>query len=559
MVSAQMSYHSEFLLALIVFVMSAVSLASLLFARYSEIKNLALKEEFEKRHRLFLRKLYELAVLQEIGKRIGYSLNIQKICEIITNSIGDLVKYSAVSYAVLEDANLTFCIRLEEAVDASFVSDVKQKVLASVQVLTNKDITKSKVDEGIAGAVVGDFPNKKLLSFFNVPLYARRGVIGVINIASTTKDMYARGEDALVLYKLSNQASLAVENLQAVLDSEKSKLEIMVESLADGVFYVDKEMRLLVINKSAKDMLKVESIGSINILDISNVFPENFNFNEKLSEALKLEKDIVSPELMLNDRFFKIIFTPVKGENELLGVAVLMQDVSEQKLLEKMRKDFTSMMVHDLRAPLNVMYGTSDLLTKRAEEIEKTKFNELLFEIKNSSKNMLNIVNDLLDEAKIEAGKFVPNKSKEDIVELIKRQVKFFQPLADQKSLYLRADIPKESFEFNFDNDQVARVLANLISNGIKFTKEGGITIKLIKNDKAIHVSVIDTGCGINEEQKERLFSKFEQIRSPVDPLQKGTGLGLVIAKGIIEVHGGKMWVESDGKNGASFNFTLLL
>lgn len=559
MVTAQVFFPPEFLLALIVFAMSAVSLACLLFARYSEIKNQTLKEEFEKRHKLFLRKLYELSVLQEIGKRIGYSLNIQKICEIITSSIGDLVKHSAVSYAVLDDNKLTFRVRLEEAVDDTFVSDVKSAVFESLSCLLGRNMAGIKIDEGISGAVVGDFPDKKLASFFNVPLYVQNKVVGIINISSTVSKMYAKGEDALVLYKLSEQASIAVTKLQEVLDSEKSKLEIMVESLADGVFYVDKEMRLLVINKSAKNMLKIESLGDINILDISNVFPDNFSFNDKLSESLKLEKDLVSPELILNDRYFKVIFTPVKSEQNILGVAVLMQDISDHKLLEKMRKDFTSMMVHDLRAPLNVMYGTSDLLAKRSSELEKTKLDELLFEIKNSSHNMLGIVNDLLDEAKIESGKFVPQKSENDIADLIKEQVTFFKSLAERKSLYLKTEFSQEFVKFSFDKDQISRVLANLISNGIKFTKEGGVTVKFSTKEKEVQVSVIDTGCGINEEQKGRLFNKFEQMRSPVDPTQKGTGLGLVIAKGIVEAHNGKMWVESDGKSGASFNFTLPL
>ncbi|MFH1565878.1 MAG: ATP-binding protein [bacterium] len=559
MIPAQTVFPSEFLLALIVFAMSAISLASLLFARYSEIKNQILKEEFAKKHTLFLRKLYELSVLQEIEKRIGYSLNIQKICEIITSSIGDLVKFSSVSYAILDEDKIIFRTRLEEAVDNSYVPEVKHKILTSMSALFNKDMTKIKIDAGIAGAVIGDFSDKKLRSFFNVPLFAKGNVVGVINVSSTVKDLYSEESNAFSLYKLSEQASVALTKLQEVLDSEKSKLEIMVESLANGVFYVDSEMRLLVINKSAKDMLKIESLGLINILDIANIFPKTFDFNRKLSESLKMEKDIVEPELFLNDRFFKIIFTPVKGDSRILGVAVLMQDISDQKLLEKMRKDFTSMMVHDLRAPLNVMYGTSDLLTKRSNELEKIKLDELLFEIKNSSHNMLGIVNDLLDDAKIEAGKFVPQKVEGDIVELIKAQVAFFKPLAERKNLYLKTEFSQEFLKVSFDKDQISRVLANLISNGIKFTKEGGINIKVIVEEKEVKISVIDTGCGINEEQRGRLFNKFEQVRSPVDPLQKGTGLGLVIAKGIAEAHGGKMWVESDGKSGASFNFTLPL
>jgi len=343
------------------------------------------------------------------------------------------------------------------------------------------------------------------------------------------------------------------------LKGKQIRLSAMLESLADGFFYVDKSKKVLVVNGAAKEMLGLS--GKTNGLELSSALKKYIKLDEKINKAIFSKNDVVVPELHVESKYLKIIFSPVRDDGNVLGVVVLLQNISEQKALNKMRQDFTSMMVHDLRAPLSVMLGTSDLLVKRYSKMNKTKVTELLYDIKSSSQNMLDIVNDLLDVAKIETGKFMAKKELNDIGSLIKSQVEFFRPLAERKSLYIKTSVPENSIKVNFDNEAMSRVLANLISNAIKFTELGGIKIhtSLIEKRNEIKVSISDTGYGITVEQKKHLFNKFEQMRNPVDPKQKGTGLGLVIAKEIIEAHGGKIWVESDGKTGSTFHFTLPL
>ncbi len=556
------AYQLQLLLSLIVFLMSAVSLASLLFARYSEIRNQNLKEEFDGRYKQLMRKIYELSVLQEIDDHIGHSLNIQKIADIITTSLGDLIKYSSVAYAVFDDGEkIIFKIRLREALGEDYISSVKKTMLSSLTALTDKPLYKYSLEETVSGAVASGMDTKKPAAFFNVPLYVNDVPVGLINVASTVPGMYNSVEDVSALYSLAEQASTSLSRLRKVLEAEKSKLEIMVESLSSGVFYVDSEKALIVVNKAARDLLGLSVKKKVKELDILNAFPKSLNINEKIDEAIKLERDLVLPEVFANNKFMRVVLSAVKSNSQVLGVAVVLQDMSDEKLLERMREDFTSMVVHDLRAPLSVMYGVADILAKRSSDLSQSKTAELIGEIKESSRDMINIVNNLLDVAKIEAGKFTVKKEPLDIVSLIRERVRFFKTLADKESLYIKFNSRNAEIIVPIDKEGIGRVLSNLLSNGIKYTKEGGITISALKDDKKnlVKVGVSDTGCGITKEQKKSLFSKFEQMQRSVDSAQKSTGLGLVIAKGIVEAHGGNIWVESDGKTGSTFYFTLPL
>lgn len=227
--------------------------------------------------------------------------------------------------------------------------------------------------------------------------------------------------------------------------------------------------------------------------------------------------------------------------------------------MERLRDDFTAMMVHELRTPLSVMYATSDLIIKRVSQLSPGKLSELLNNIRDSSNELLSLVNDILDAAKVEAGKFKVTPAAGDFAQLLKEQQAFFTPEAERRHLEIKGEIEDDLPPVLFDKERISQVIRNLIGNALKFTDQGTITLKASKNGSKdeILVSVSDTGTGIPKEALDKLFNKFEQMRNPVDPKSKGTGLGLVITKGIVEAHGGKIWVESAVGQGSTFLLTL--
>ncbi|KKU30667.1 MAG: Multi-sensor signal transduction histidine kinase [candidate division WWE3 bacterium GW2011_GWA1_46_21] len=226
---------------------------------------------------------------------------------------------------------------------------------------------------------------------------------------------------------------------------------------------------------------------------------------------------------------------------------------------KKPSSDFIAMVVHELRSPLTVISGTADLLIKKSDVIDKNQTDVLLLQIKSSSDSLLKIVNDLLDAAKIDAGKFEISRSTNDINKLLQEESRYYTELARAKSITLKLDLNTNIQPFVFDYARITQVMNNLLSNAIKFTGSGAVIIRSDVQGTDVVVSVSDSGVGISDGDKSMIFDKFVQAASVATNNEKGTGLGLVISKGIISAHGGKIWVEDNTPCGSKFVFKLPL
>jgi signal transduction histidine kinase len=240
--------------------------------------------------------------------------------------------------------------------------------------------------------------------------------------------------------------------------------------------------------------------------------------------------------------------------------------------LDDMKDDFVSNVTHELRSPLgaiesyvNLMleqdeYYSIDKGVKEVPEIDLVERHEHLLRIKNNTQRLERFVNDLLDIAKIEAGRLRLNKEMVNVSNMIEDIVAFFSLQAREKNISLSMELEPSINMLYIDEDKIRQVLTNLLNNAIKFTDNNGkvlIKVSSVSNDNhnphSVEFSVIDTGVGIAQEYLDRIFNKFEQAASK----KKGTGLGLSIAKRIVEAHGGTMGVESELGKGSKFFFVL--
>lgn len=255
-----------------------------------------------------------------------------------------------------------------------------------------------------------------------------------------------------------------------------------------------------------------------------------------------------------------LIYKSSKLSSILTQLLLMKKDAEKQQELQHERDDFLAMLVHELRSPLAVMKGAADLMLKEAANLSKDQIEMLLAQIRSSSIGMLKIVNDILDISKLESGKFTINKMANSISLVLHDESDYFQAMANSKQIKLSYLCEQEIPSFQFDADRIKQVLNNLISNAIKFTPENGnVSIDCKKVDNQIKVVVSDTGEGISDQMKHKLFHKFVQLNNHQHTKERGTGLGLVISKGIIEAHGGKIWVEDNHPQGSQFIFTLPL
>lgn len=224
------------------------------------------------------------------------------------------------------------------------------------------------------------------------------------------------------------------------------------------------------------------------------------------------------------------------------------------------QRDFIPMLVHELRAPLSVIQGASDLLLKEVKDLSADQIHTLLAQVKSSSGSMLKMVGDILDVSKMDSGKFEVNRVYANINNILKEECGYFQSLAKVKNIILDCKIDATLPNTSFDPERIKQVLNNLLSNALKFVPESGsIIVSSAKSGNYIQVTVADSGEGISDTDKHILFQKFVQTQSHNHTKERGTGLGLYISKGIVEAHSGRIWVEDNKPTGARFNFTLPL
>lgn len=224
------------------------------------------------------------------------------------------------------------------------------------------------------------------------------------------------------------------------------------------------------------------------------------------------------------------------------------------------KSEFLSNMSHELRTPLNSIIGFTDVLLRgipgQLNELQK----EYLTDVFDSGKHLLSLIDDILDISKVEAGRLELELSSFEFKELIEDTVVFFKEKSIKHNIKIKKLIDDSIGEIEADERKIKQVLLNLLSNAFKFTPDGGsITIEAKKTDFEIMISVEDTGIGIAKEDTERLFQPFQQLEHHLTKKVKGTGLGLYLSKKLVELHGGRIWVESELGRGSKFTFTIPL
>ena len=234
------------------------------------------------------------------------------------------------------------------------------------------------------------------------------------------------------------------------------------------------------------------------------------------------------------------------------------QDKSRQlEVASQHKSQFLANMSHELRTPLNAILGYTELIADGIYGEPSEKMLAVLKRLESNGKHLLGLINDVLDLSKIEAGQLVldlSDYSLEDIAQTVRSTL---EPLAADKKLAFKVEVAPKMPPGHGDGRRLTQVLINLVGNAIKFTDTGEVVIKAAATDGSFHLSVRDTGPGISAADQAKLFQEFQQADNAITRKKGGTGLGLAISKRIIEMHGGKIWVESQVGQGSTFSFTV--
>jgi signal transduction histidine kinase len=229
----------------------------------------------------------------------------------------------------------------------------------------------------------------------------------------------------------------------------------------------------------------------------------------------------------------------------------------ELEIASKHKSQFLANMSHELRTPLNAILGYAELMLDSIYGEPTEKMRAVLERLQANGRHLLGLINDVLDLSKIEAGQLTLSLNDYSLSDLVHGVVAAVEPLAAEKRLMFKAEVASDLPAGHGDERRLSQVLLNLVGNAIKFTDDGEVAIRASATNGSFTIAVCDTGPGISVSDQAKIFEEFQQADSSITKMKGGTGLGLSIAKRIIEMHGGRIWVESEPGKGSKFHFTV--
>lgn len=386
---------------------------------------------------------------------------------------------------------------------------------------------------------------------------------GDYDVAISVNSKDELGQLAREIMTMSQKLKVFHELNVGQVIAEKQRSESIIRSITDGVVVVDAQFNIIAINPTAAAILNTtpEQARSHHFLNIFN--------HQELYEHLKTtaqtgkppqlngSESILSKEAENQDQYYKFAITPVTTEEgTMLGVVLLLQDVTKLKELDRLKSEFVATASHELRTPLTGMAMSLNLLLETAQEKLSSREQQLLYAASEDVERLRVLVNDLLDLSKIESGRIEMEFMAVEVGWLVEKAISTLRVQAQDKQIELTQQVSSEITTVKADPNKITWVLTNLIANALRYTEAGGhIQVFAQPRGDWAYLSVVDNGPGIPWEYQAKIFDKFVQVKTDRDV--GGSGLGLAICKEIVKAHGGTIWVDSTPGEGSTFAFTL--
>ncbi|HVN16311.1 MAG TPA: ATP-binding protein [Anaerolineales bacterium] len=405
-----------------------------------------------------------------------------------------------------------------------------------------------------------------LLNGTGLPLAAHGQVIGVIFIFRNYPDLFS-GNDRVLLQSFADQAAIAVYNAQLYgqISYEKQRLDALLDSAADGILILSAGHTIERINEAFEKLCnrpRAEIVGKrhTEIIQWSGE-PQGTTLDEAERggwpltphATLYVEGDLKRPEASTLP--VGITYAPLLSpENKLRNIIVTVRDITHFRTAEEIKSTFISIVSHELRTPVALIKGYASTLRRDDAKWDKRTISDSLAVIEEEADRLSKMVDDLLDASRLQAGGLSLNRA--DIA-LPALAVRVIERLKDQSSKHqIVADFPKNFPIILADETRIEQVLVNLVSNSIKYAPGGKIEISGSVRPEQVVVCVSDEGPGIEAKDLPHIFDRFYRSTKAVKQT-KGAGLGLYLARAIVEAHGGRIWVDPKPDSGARICFSL--
>ncbi len=561
------------------------------------VHNARLYRQLEERRRI-------AAALADLARLVNSTLDLHEVLERALEHLQQIVSYDTSSILLASGDLLTLAggrgfADMAGLIGSTFTSDERNlghQVMLSQRVQVIPDVQalpewRRKRDD-VEGAHI-------IHAWIGAPLVVQGRAIGLLTLDKYEPNFYdaEAGEQAAafaaqIAIAVGNARLFAELNEQATemaamarkLTDEKRKLDAILRNIADGLLVTDRWGMIILVNPAFEGLFG-RSVDSLLGHPLTAVVlqPELVALIE---HALAAHDETFMAEIPLSGgRTLKASSAAIQQEAQILGAVTVLRDITHEKAVDRMKTEFISTVSHELRTPLTSVLGFAKLIERTFERYvlpqlpaearrhpALARIQENLNIIVVEGERLTRLINDVLDIAKIEAGKVVWHEQRVELRELLETALRLVQPDAEAKGLTLTLITPPVTLpQLLADPERIVQVLGNLLSNAVKFTERGGITVtaRPLAGGESIHgwvtpstggvlVAVQDTGVGLPLEEMPYLFQRFQQLGGDtLTAKPRGTGLGLAICKEIVEHYGGKIWAESQLGAGATFSFTL--
>jgi len=526
----------------------------------------------------------------EIAGLINERLELEEILSKISRKVARIIDCDLICVAVYEEEDNCLYIRhisrsrAGHSPEEELYVPLEEENLIGWVALNREPILRRNIreDERFREIMKDDHLGSDLV----VPLIARNSLIGTLNIGSRQTDYYTRNDLELVK-SFSELTSIAVANslLFNEIRSLGEKYKSLMQYARNIIFITDLSGNIVECSKSMDSFFEYERnelIGS----SIYNMIPPEKRDDAKLeiADVLKREKKSLE-DFPFSKRNGEQIFLNIKPAiiriNDRPYILYIGHDVTERKLLEKkikeqnwelrdknrkltqldkLKREFLGRVSHELRTPLSVVMAYVNTIQHDISDgsMDKGTLMEFLDIISRQSEKLLDAINDLLDLSRIEVSGTMLDVTPASINEIASISGKMIEQEANKKKIRILYDLDLSLPIMEFDPLLIRKVCASLLSNAVKFANEGGeVRVRTSGLDGEAIVSISDDGPGVEEDQVDEIFKDFTQADGGVDRLWEGMGVGLRLVKHYVELHGGKVWVDSQKSLGVTFHFSL--
>jgi len=490
------------------------------------------------------RRLQELEALAHIGRTVTAMLDLDQVLTTVVDAAVRLTGAEEGSLLLLDEESGEIHMRASKNFDEEFARTFRLRVedsLAGQVIATGNPVI---LDESTPQKIKTSYLVHSLLY---VALRVHGRTLGVLGVDNRTRGRTMTREDMTVVMAMADYAAIAIENarLYARSEGERRKLETILTQTEDGVIVVDTENRMLLINGTARQAFGIRD-GMVGRSMVEATDDPSLLGLLRAPGRLPHREEIV----LRDGRVFNAQRTPIQG----VGQAIVMQDITHLKELDRIKSEFVTTVSHDLRSPLTAILGYVELIERAGPVTDQQR--DFIRRVQMSVQQMTQLVSAMLDLGRIEAGLDAAKESAR-LGALATYAIENLRTLADAKGLRLDVDLPSDLPMVTGVPLRLRQLVSNLVDNAIKYTPAGGtVTVRAQCDDGQVVLQVTDTGPGIPAADQPYLFDKFFRAsNTPKDVV--GTGLGLSIVKSIVDSHGGRIWVDSTLGEGTTFTVVL--